>query len=67
MKKFGKQLKLLRIYSKLSRRVLAKKIGVNYQTIYRWEHNFSDIKSNKLVLLSKIFTVTTDFLLGRKK
>jgi len=64
MKVFAEVLKELREESNLSMEALAEKIGVGSSSIWRWENGSSDIKGESLILLSKFFKVTTDYLLG---
>lgn len=45
---------------------LAKAIGINVRTIFRWEAGESEITSNNLISLANFFGCTTDELLGRE-
>ncbi len=46
--------------------ILAKAIGINVRTIFRWEAGESEITSNNLLALADYFGCTTDELLGRE-
>jgi transcriptional regulator with XRE-family HTH domain len=61
---FAKRLNELRQEKGLSIMALGKAIAVSDATICRWENGVSDIKSDQLVLLSKYFGVSADYLLG---
>ena len=64
MIKFPEILKELRIEKNLSRKQLADLIMVNVRTISYWELGQRECNLEQLVTLSKIFDVTTDYLLG---
>lgn len=63
----GKIIKELRLEQKLTQTELAKKLNTTQDTISLWElgKSFPDIQS--LINLSKIFNVSTDYLLGLEK
>lgn len=63
----GRLIKELRIDMKLTQTELAKKLNTTQDTISLWElgKSYPDIFS--LVKLSKIFNVSTDYLLGLEK
>ena len=64
MIKFPKILKELRLERNLSRKELADLIFVNVRTISYWELGQRECNLEQLIKLSKIFCVTTDYLLG---
>jgi transcriptional regulator with XRE-family HTH domain len=64
MNKFSERLKDLRIEKGLSAKFLSKKIGVSDMSIFRWENNLADIKSEQIIKLAQFFEVSTDYLLG---
>ena len=64
MVKFGEVLKELRLEKNLSRQQLADLIFVNVRTISYWELGQRECNLEQLAKLSKIFCVTTDYLLG---
>ena len=64
MIKFSKILKELRLEKNLSRQQLADLIFVSPRTISYWELGQRECNLEQLVKLSKIFCVTTDYLLG---
>ncbi len=62
--KLGEQLVTLRKENKLSQEQLAEKIGVTRQTISNWELGETAPNPEQLKLLSQIFHVSIDKLLG---
>ncbi|MBQ4557817.1 MAG: helix-turn-helix transcriptional regulator [Clostridia bacterium] len=64
MTKFPEILKELRKEKNLSRQELADLILVNTRTICYWELGQRECNLDQLIKLSKIFCVTTDYLLG---
>ena len=64
---FGRRIKKLRIDSGLSMQDLADKVGVTKSSINMWENSNSVPKDNILIILSKIFNVSIDYLLGNEK
>lgn len=53
----------LRKVSGLSQEELADKIGVSRQTISKWESEQSVPDTDKIIMISDLFNVTTDYLL----
>lgn len=53
--------------NKMSQSKLAKELGVDVNTVYRWEKDISTISANNLRKLSLFFGVSSDELLGIKK
>ena len=64
MNKFKDRLKELRLEKGLSIQALAKEINISNATICRWENGITDITGENLIILSKFFGVTSDYLLG---
>ena len=64
MNKFGDRLKELRLERGLSIKKLSKLVNLSHSSICRWENNQAEINSYALVILSKFFNVSTDYLLG---
>ena len=64
MSKFPQILKELRIEKNMSRQELADLIFVSVRTISYWELGQRECNLEQLISLSKIFSVTTDYLLG---
>lgn len=60
----GKRLKKLRTASGMTQSELADKLNLTYQTIGNWEQNASMPSIDFLIELTKIFGVTSDYLLG---
>lgn len=59
----GEKIQLLRKMNKLSQEQLAEKLTVSRQAISKWERNESTPDTEKIILLSRIFQVSTDYLL----
>lgn len=64
MYKFSERLKELRIEKNLSIVSLSKETNISSSSLCRWELGQADIKGAQLIILSKFFGVTTDYLLG---
>ena len=64
MIKFPEILKELRKEKNMSRQELANLIYVHVRTISYWEAGQRECNFEQLITLSKIFGVTTDYLLG---
>lgn len=64
MTKFPEILKDLRKEKNMSRQTLANLIFVNVRTISYWELGQRECNLEQLITLSKVFDVTTDYLLG---
>lgn len=48
----------------MSKMELASVLGVSYSTLKSWLCGKTDIPCTKLILMSKLFKVSTDYLLG---
>lgn len=57
-------IKNLRTARGISQVELAKRLGVTKQSVSNWENNYIQPSIDMLVKLSKVFSVSTDFLLG---
>lgn len=64
METFAERVKELRIERGLSLEKLSKQIGIGTSSICRWENGQADVRGAHLVILSKFFGVTTEYLLG---
>lgn len=64
MEIFAERLKELRLEKNLSQRGLAKLSGLSYTAIQRWENQTQIPSAEAIIILSKFFDVTTDYLLG---
>ena len=63
--KFNDRLQLLRNEKKLSRDDLAKLLGISYSTVSKYESGTREPDFDTLERMANIFSVTTDYLLGR--
>ena len=50
----------------MTNRQLANRLSVSEKTISNWKAGRTDIPSAKLIEMSRLFNVTTDYLLGVK-
>ncbi len=64
MRKFGERLKELREERGLTQVQLSKLTGISNTSISRWEHGQADVFGDWLIILSKFFGVSADYLLG---
>lgn len=60
---FGEKLQTLRRKHALSQEQLAEQLNVSRQALSKWENGTSMPEADKIILLSEIFHVSTDFLL----
>ena len=67
MVNFGKRLKALRTKSGYTQKELAQKLGLTKSVISAYENDLRLPSLDILVALSRIFRVTTDYLLGVQK
>lgn len=65
--KFGSNLKLLRTQHKLSQAKLANMMNVTQQCISEWENEKIEPTLSNLWVLSDIFDISIDELVGRKE
>lgn len=65
--KFGVRLRKLRIDHGLTQSQLAEKIDTSKSNISKYESNTIEPNLNTLLLISKYFDVSVDFLLGNEK
>jgi transcriptional regulator with XRE-family HTH domain len=64
---FAERLRALRKKEGWSRYELAKKIGVNPDTIKLWEEEICEPRINKARMVAQTFRVSLDFLFGTEK
>lgn len=62
---FGESLKKLRTDRNISATQLAKKIGINSQTIYQWEWGIAEPRLSFLIWIADALEVSLDELVGR--
>ena len=65
--KFGDNLKLFRTENKLSQAKLANMIGVTQQCVSEWEQYNMEPTLSNLWILSDVFDISIDELVGRKE
>ena len=64
MVNFGKRLKKLRLQNNLSQAQLADRLGLTKSVISAYENSVRMPSYEVLISISRIFKVTTDYLLG---
>lgn len=62
---FSQRIKVLRIEANLTQKELADKINSSASKIGMWEAGKRDPGTDDLIILCKIFNVSTDYLLGK--
>ena len=65
--KFFEQLSELRIENSLSRAQLAEKLNVSVRLISYWETGQRECDFDMLIKIADLFSVSVDYLLGRKE
>lgn len=60
----NQQIRILRTNRKMSQVELAKCLGVSKQSVSNWENDNIQPSIEMLIKLSKVFSVSTDYLLG---
>lgn len=63
----GEKIYKLRIQQGLSQEALGEKMGVSRQSVSKWETDQSVPELDKIVALSEVFAVSTDYLLKEKE
>ena len=61
---FKNRLRELRLEMNLSQMQLAKKLNISQSAIAKWELGKTEPTASAIILLSKFFNVTTDYILG---
>lgn len=61
----NERIKELRLLYKMNQIEFGKKLGVTKQCVSNWENNNIQPSVDMLVKIADIFSVTTDYLLGR--
>jgi transcriptional regulator with XRE-family HTH domain len=62
----GGRIRSLRIHHELSQAQLAKKLGVTYQQVQKYESGRNQVNPTRLFQLAEIFGVSASVLLGEK-
>ena len=60
----NEKIKELRVANGINQVVLAEKIGVSKQCVSNWESGYIQPSIDMLVRLARMFSVSTDYLLG---
>ncbi len=60
----GEKIRIHRDKMSLSQEKLAEKLGVTRQSISKWESNRTYPEMNKIIILSKLFEVSVEYLLN---
>jgi len=63
----GSRIALLRKEKNITQNKLAEKLGISFQAISSWERNETMPDIDKLLSVSGIFNVSTDYLLGKQE
>lgn len=63
----GNAIKNLRLERQLTQEQLAKKVGVTQSAVASWESGRTCPKTKKASLLSHVFNVPLEFILGHRK
>lgn len=64
---FAEQLNGLRVENNLSRGQLAEKLNVSVRLISYWENGQRECDFDMLIKIADLFSVSIDYLLGRKE
>ena len=62
--KFAQRLKFLREDRNLSMKQLSKQVDIGIASISRWENGQTIVNADQLIIFSKFFNVSVDYLLG---
>lgn len=54
-----------RARNSMTKATMAKAIGVSPDTVKNWQDGNNEIPASKIVALADLFSVTTDYILGR--
>ena len=65
--KFSEQINALRVENNLTRSQLAQKLGVSVRLISYWENGKRECDFDMLIKIANLFSVSIDYLLGRKE
>jgi transcriptional regulator with XRE-family HTH domain len=63
----GQKILEYRVKSRFSQEILAEKLSVSRQSVSKWELGLSLPETDKIIAMSKLFSVTTDELLNINK
>jgi len=62
--KIGERIRILRKEKNMTQPQLAKQVGVANSVISNWENSLNIPRSDYVVIMAKIFNVSTDYILG---
>ena len=63
---FKERLKELRMENNITQEKLGKMMGMSKMTISHWESGYCEPSIAQLIMLSDIFSVSIDYLVGKK-
>lgn len=63
---FKERLKELRMENNITQEKLGKMTGMSKMTISHWESGYCEPSIDQLIILSDIFSVSIDYLVGKK-
>ncbi len=65
MKELGENLRLERVKYNISQKKLGEMMDLTQQAIAKWEKGLAEPDSKNLILLSNLYNVTIDYLMGK--
>lgn len=65
--KFSEQLSALRMESNLTRAQLAQQLNISVRLVSYWENGQRECDFDMLIKIADLFSVSIDYLLGRKE
>lgn len=49
----------------MTKEKFASSLGVSVSTVKNWQNGKTEIPANKIIMMARLFDVSTDYLLGR--
>ena len=65
--KIGEKIRTLRLQKAMTQEQLAERLGISYQSVSRWENGVTYPDIEFLPTIAKLFSVSTDYLLGQNE
>ena len=65
MKELGENLRLERVKYNISQKKLGEMMDLTQQAIAKWEKGLAEPDSKNLILLSNLYNVSIDYLMGK--